>query len=75
LRDLISALGGNGFLRLRIGIGHPGHRDDVVDYVLRKASREDEGLIEQAIDDALGVVPLLLDGEIERAMHQLHSTG
>lgn len=75
LRDIISALGGNGFLRLRIGIGHPGHRDDVVDYVLRKASREDEGLIEQAIDDALGVVPLLLDGEIERAMHQLHSTG
>jgi PTH1 family peptidyl-tRNA hydrolase len=73
LRDIISALGGNGFLRLRLGIGHPGHRDDVVDYVLRKASREDEGLIEQAIDDALAVVPLLLAGEVERAMHQLHS--
>jgi len=74
LRDIISALGGNGFLRLRIGIGHPGHRDDVVEYVLRKASREDEGLIEQSIDAALDVVPLLLAGEVERAMHQLHST-
>ena len=74
LRDIISALGGNGFLRLRIGIGHPGHRDDVVNYVLRKASREDEELIEQSIDAALGAVPLLLAGEIERAMHQLHST-
>ncbi|MFN2337803.1 MAG: aminoacyl-tRNA hydrolase [Gammaproteobacteria bacterium] len=73
LRDIISALGGNGFLRLRIGIGHPGHRDDVVEYVLRKASRQDEGLIEQSIDAALGVVPLLLAGEVERAMHQLHS--
>jgi PTH1 family peptidyl-tRNA hydrolase len=74
LRDIISALGGNDFLRLRLGIGHPGHRDDVVDYVLRKPSREDETLIEQAIDAALGVVPLLLAGEVERAMHQLHST-
>lgn len=73
LRDITSALGGNGFLRLRLGIGHPGHRDQVVDYVLKKPSKEDERLIEDAIDDALLVVPQLLAGEIERAMNQLHS--
>ncbi len=73
LRDIISALGGNGFMRLRLGVGHPGHKDQVVDYVLKKPSREDERLIEESIDDALGVVPQLLAGEIERAMHQLHS--
>ena len=73
LRDLTSALGGNGFLRLRLGVGHPGHKDQVVDYVLKKASQGDQRLIDDAIDDALGVVPLLLDGSWERAMNQLHS--
>ena len=73
LRDLHSALGGNGYWRLRLGIGHPGHKDDVVDYVLKKPSKSDERLIEDAIDDGLRVVAQLLAGETERAMHQLHS--
>ena len=73
LRDLNSALGGNGYLRLRLGVGHPGHKDQVVDYVLKKPSKPDEQLITDAIDDGLRVVPLMLEGEIERAMHQLHS--
>ena len=74
LRDLISHLGGNDFLRLRIGIGHPGHRDDVVDYVLKNASREDRGTIDQAIDEAVGVMPQIVAGDIEAAMKELHTS-
>ena len=73
LRDLIPQLGGKGFLRLRIGIGHPGHRDQVVGYVLKAPSSDDRVLIERAIDDALAVLPKLVAGDIEAAMHQLHS--
>ena len=73
LRDLISHLGGKDFLRLRIGIGHPGHRDDVVDYVLKNASREDRSSIDQAIDDAISVMPQIMTGDIEAAMNDLHT--
>ncbi len=73
LRDLISHLGGKDFYRLRIGIGHPGHRDQVVDYVLKKPSSDDRRLIEDAIYDALDVMPDVVAGEFERAMHTLHT--
>lgn len=73
LRSLMEHLGGD-FLRLRIGIGHPGHRDLVTDYVLGKPSREDRRAMEDAVAAALEVVPVLLNGEFERAMHQLHSS-
>jgi peptidyl-tRNA hydrolase, PTH1 family len=72
LRDLVSRLGSE-FLRLRIGIGHPGNSHQVVGYVLHRPSREDEVLIRDAIDDALEVLPLVLSGEPEKAMHKLHS--
>jgi len=73
LRDLISHLGGNDFLRLRIGIGHPGHKDDVTGHVLKPASREDRTQIEQAIDAAIAVLPDLLAGRVETAMKHLHT--
>jgi len=73
LRDLIPSLGGNDFLRLRIGIGHPGHRDDVVGYVLKPAAREERVAIETAIEAALGVLPDVVAGNIEAAMKQLHT--
>jgi peptidyl-tRNA hydrolase, PTH1 family len=73
LRDLIPSLGGNDFLRLRIGIGHPGHRDDVVGYVLKSATREEQAAIEAAIEAALGVLPDIIAGNIEAAMKQLHT--
>ena len=72
LRDIMSHLGGD-FLRLRIGVGHPGHKDQVVDYVLQRPSRDDEAQIRQAIDRALDVMPETAAGELERAMHKLHS--
>jgi len=73
LRDLIAHLGGNDFLRLRIGIGHPGHRDQVIDYVLHRASADQQLRIEEAMDQALEVMPMAVSGELERAMHKLHS--
>lgn len=73
LRDIISQCGGNDFLRLRLGIGHPGHAAEVVDYVLRKAPAFEQQLIERALDDALRVLPLVVRDEFERAMQTLHT--
>jgi PTH1 family peptidyl-tRNA hydrolase len=73
LRDIIDHLGGNEFVRLRIGIGHPGRADLVTDYVLGAPSRDDGQLIDEAITAALPVMPLLLAGEFEKAMHRLHT--
>ena len=73
LRDIISALQGDrDFPRLRIGVGHPGHGDEVVDYVLQKPSRHDKELISAVIDEAIALIPQIVEGEIEKAMNQLH---
>ena len=73
LRDIISQLGSKDFHRLRIGVGHPGSKDQVVDYVLHDASRDDRILIERDIDDAVSVMPELASGALEQAMQKLHS--
>ena len=72
LRDIIAQLGAN-FMRLRIGIGHPGDRDAVIDYVLQRPSLADRQQIEAAMDAALLVMPDVVNGEMQRAMHSLHS--
>jgi PTH1 family peptidyl-tRNA hydrolase len=74
LRDLISHLGSKDFYRLRVGIGHPGHRDQVVDYVLKKPSKQDRLQIEEALVDALDVMPDIIQGRFERAMNALHAS-
>ena len=73
LRDLIRHLGGNDFYRLRIGVAHPGQKDQVVDYVLQRPSKQDRMIIDEAVGDALRVLPEVLAGDMERAMHQLHT--
>jgi len=73
LRDIISALGTKDFHRLRIGVGHPGHKDQVVDYVLHRPSQDDRIAIDQSIRAALDIVTLLAEGSMEKAMHQLHT--
>jgi PTH1 family peptidyl-tRNA hydrolase len=73
LRDIISALGGRDFWRLRIGIDHPGDARQVVDYVLRKPSRDDFLAIEEALVRAEDTLPDLLSGTFQKAMHSLHS--
>ncbi len=73
LRDTIAAIGAD-FWRLRLGIGHPGHKDLVLDYVLQRASAADEQSIENAIGKAADVLPLLLEQGGEKAMTRLHTT-
>jgi len=73
LRDIISALGGRDFWRLRLGIGRPEDGRQVVDYVLGRPSREDAAALEQAVVSAADLLPEILAGEFQRAMHQLHT--
>ncbi|CAK0764816.1 peptidyl-tRNA hydrolase [Gammaproteobacteria bacterium] len=72
LSDIISHLGAN-FLRLRLGIGHPGDAQRVIDYVLDRPSRADEEAIRKAMDNALRVLPWVGAGELQKAMNHLHS--
>lgn len=72
LKDIFAHLGTREFWRLRIGIGHPGERAEVVNYVLNVPRREETGLIEHAMQRALQVVPLIVDGKFEAAMLKLH---
>ena len=72
LRDVIACIGAE-FWRLRLGVGHPGHRDQVVDAVLSRASRQEQGLIDAALERALAVLPQIVGGQAQQAMQQLHS--
>lgn len=74
LRDIIKALGGKEFWRLRIGIDHPGDARQVVNYVLGKPSRDDASAIADILDDAERVLSELLDGEFQKAMNRLHAS-
>jgi PTH1 family peptidyl-tRNA hydrolase len=77
LRDIFQHVGHGRFHRLRIGIGHPGpgHRDRVTPWVLGRPSAADENAILDAIGRAFEVLPLAVEGEFEKAMLQLHTTG
>jgi peptidyl-tRNA hydrolase, PTH1 family len=72
LRDTIAHIGEN-FWRLRLGIGHPGIKAEVIDYVLTRAPRAEEDLILEAVNTAADSVPLILEQGAERAMTKLHS--
>ena len=73
LRDIISCLGNNkNFGRLRIGIGHPGDRNQVVDYVLKRPSREEERLMRDAIGRGVEEIPAIVSGDLQKAMNRLH---
>jgi len=72
LRDTIAHIGET-FWRLRLGIGHPGSKTDVIDYVLTRAPRSEEDLIMEAVNLAADCIPLLLEQGAERAMTKLHS--
>lgn len=73
LRDIIEKSGSREFSRLRVGIGHPGSASQVTSYVLGRPDEAQTAAIMQACDRALDVMPLALDGELERAMHRLHT--
>jgi PTH1 family peptidyl-tRNA hydrolase len=71
LRDVIAALTAD-FWRVRIGVGHPGEKHEVVNYLTR-ASAADDALIHEAVTAAADIVPTLLTEGAQKAMHKLHS--
>jgi len=74
IRDIVKCLGNNKeFLRLRIGIGHPGSRDKVTGHVLGKAPANDQEKMDAAIDEALRCIDILYKQDIKAAMNRLHS--
>ena len=74
LKDIVAALGNNNnFYRLRIGIGHPGHRDLVAGYVLNKPSPSEREALENALDEATNCVELLFKDGIVKATNRLNS--
>ena len=73
LKDIVAQMGGNDFWRLRLGIGHPGDRNAVVGYVLNKPRQEEYNQIEDAMRRAEQVMPQVLAGQMEKAMHTLHT--
>lgn len=72
IRDIIQHCGRD-FVRLRLGVGHPGEKEKVTNYVLKKGSADVEAAVERNIDDALAVLPELIDGDINAAMKKLHT--
>lgn len=73
LKDIHAQLGSADYWRLRLGIGHPGVKAEVVNYVLKKPSAEHREAIEKSIEQSLGALDLLLAGEMERAMMKIHA--
>jgi len=72
LRDTITHCGAD-FWRLRLGIGHPGDRSEVIDYVLQRAPRADEDAVLGSIEASLDALPVFVRDGAEKAMKQLHS--
>jgi PTH1 family peptidyl-tRNA hydrolase len=72
LRDIIAHIGET-FWRLRLGVGHPGNKTEVIDYVLTRAPRAEEDLIFDGVNLAADCMPLLIEQGAERAMTKLHS--
>ena len=73
LKDIHAQLGSPDYWRLRLGIGHPGVKAEVVNYVLRKPSAEHREAIDKSIEQSLAALDLLLAGEMERAMMRIHA--
>tara|TARA_B100000959_G_scaffold41473_1_gene41572 strand:- start:8098 stop:8682 length:585 start_codon:yes stop_codon:yes gene_type:complete len=73
LRDIIQHCG-NGFMRIRLGVGHPGDKHEVINYVLRNASNELRKAIIKNIQDSIAILPVIIEDNIEKAMKILHTS-
>jgi PTH1 family peptidyl-tRNA hydrolase len=74
LRDIHAQLGSDDYWRLRLGIGHPGDRSEVINWVLKKPSLDHRLAIEQSIERALKALPHLLTGEMDKATRLVHTS-
>lgn len=72
LRDTITHIGAD-FWRLRIGVGHPGDKSQVIDYVLHRAPKDEEDRIIASVGEALDALPVFLEQGAEKAMNGLHT--
>lgn len=74
IRDIVASMANNrDFLRLRIGIGHPGHKSKVTGYVLGKPSKDDQEKMDDAIDEAIRSIDVLIQQDLVAAQQRLHS--
>ncbi len=73
LKDIHAMLGTQDFWRLRLGIGHPGVKAEVVNYVLKKPSPDHRTAIDKAIEQSLGASGLLIAGQMDRALAKIHA--
>jgi len=73
LKDIHAMLGTQDFWRLRLGIGHPGVKAEVVNYVLKKPSAEHREAIDKASEQSLRAVDLMLAGEMDKALQVVHA--
>ena len=73
LRDIIAQLGTKEFMRLRVGIDHPGNAKQVANYVLKQASIDDKISIEHALDAAEAEISGIVKGEYQQVMNRLHT--
>jgi PTH1 family peptidyl-tRNA hydrolase len=76
LKDITAALGTQDYWRLRLGIGHPrslGLQQQVADFVLHRARKEEQNLIEESIDKSLRIIPMVCEGKFDAATMQLHT--
>lgn len=74
LRDIHAQLGSGDYWRLRLGVGHPGNKDDVVNWVLKKPSLDHRIAIDQCIDRSLKALPAFLAGDMEKATLLVHTS-
>ena len=73
IKDIALMLGTNNFWRLRVGIGHPGNKNQVSNYVLKNPLKNELSLIEESIFNSYKIFSLLVNGEFDKAMLNLHS--
>jgi len=73
LRDIHAALGTPDYWRLRVGIGHPGSKNEVVNFVLKAPTKDEQHAIDDSIYDSSKLVDLMLKGEFDSAMLKLHT--
>jgi len=74
LRDIHAQLGTGDYWRLRLGVGHPGNKAEVVNWVLKKPMLDDRIAIDQCIDRSLKALPAFLSGEMDKATLLVHTT-